>query len=103
MQQAELQLKAGELERKKQKDATDAQLKQQQLQIDKERVDNQAQIEGVRIGLKAEQDKKLVEQESRATEAKQQAEGIKIGADVSLKQQQMRLQAQQRNKPTKGD
>jgi hypothetical protein len=103
MQQAELQLKQGELERKKQKDATDAQLKQQQLQIDKERVDNQAQIEGVRIGLKAEQDKKLVEQESRATEAKQQAEGIKIGADVSLKQQQMRLQAQQRNKPTKGD
>jgi hypothetical protein len=103
MQQQELMLKQGELERKKQKDATDAQLKQQQLQIDKERVDNQAQIEGVRIGLKAEQDKKLVEQESRATEAKQQAEGIKIGADVSLKQQQMRLQAQQRNKPTKGD
>jgi hypothetical protein len=103
MQQAELQLKAGELERKKQKDATDAQLKQQQLQIDKERVDNQAQIEGVRIGLKAEQDKKLVEQEKRNTDAKQQADGIKIGADVSLKQQQMRLQAQQRNKPTKGD
>jgi hypothetical protein len=96
MQQQELMLKQGELERKKQKDATDAQLKQQQLQIDKERVDNQAQIEGVRIGLKAEQEK-------RNTDAKQQTDGIKIGADVSLKQQQMRLQAQQRNKPTKGD
>jgi hypothetical protein len=96
MQQQELQLKQGELERKKQKDATDAQLKQQQLQIEKERIQSQEQIEGVRIGLKAEQDK-------RNTDAKQQADGIKIGADVSLKQQQMQLQAQQRNKPTKGD
>jgi len=96
MQQQELQLKAGELERKKQKDATDAQLKEQQLQIEKERIQSQEQIEGVRIGLKAEQDK-------RNTEAKQQAEGIKIGADVSLKQQQMQMQSQQRNKPTKGD
>jgi hypothetical protein len=96
MQQAELQLKAGELERKKQKDATDAQLKQAQLLIEKERIESQEQIEGVRIGLKAEQDK-------RNTDAKQQTDGIKIGADVSLKQQQMQMQSQQRNKPTKGD
>jgi hypothetical protein len=96
MQQQELQLKQGELERKKQKDAVDAQLKAQQIQIEKERVDNQAQIEGVRIGLKAEQEK-------RNTDAKQQTEGIKIGADVSLKQQQMQMQSQQRNRPTKGD
>ena len=94
MQQQELQLKAGELERKKQKDATDAQLKEQQLQIEKERIQSQEQIEGVRIGLKAEQEK-------RNTDAKQQAEGIKIGADVSLKQQQMEMQ--QRNKPTRGE
>lgn len=96
MQQQELQLKQGELERKKQKDATDAQLKQAQLQIEKDRIQSQEQIEGVRIGLKAEQEK-------RNTDAKQQSDGIKIGADVSLKQQQMQLQAQQRNKPTKGD
>jgi hypothetical protein len=96
MQQAELQLRAGELERKKQKDATDAQLKQAQLQIEKERIESQEQIEGVRIGLKAEQEK-------RNTDAKQQTDGIKIGADVSLKQQQMQMQSQQRNKPTKGD
>jgi hypothetical protein len=34
-------------------------------------------------------------------DAKQQAEGIRIGADVSIKQQQ--IQAQQRNRPTKGE
>lgn len=94
MQQQELQLKAGELERKKQKDATDAQLRQAQLLIEKERVDNQAQIEGVRIGLKAEQDKHSMDSEERT-------EGIKIGADVALKQQQM--QTQQRSIPTKGE
>jgi hypothetical protein len=76
MQQAELQIKQGELERKKQKDLMDAQLKQQQLQIDRERIENQTQIEGVRIGLKAEQEK-------RNQDDKQQYEGIKIGTDTS--------------------
>ena len=96
MQQQELQIKQAELERKKQKDATDAQLKQQQLQIEKERIQSQEQLEGIRIGLKAEQDK-------RTTDAKQQYEGIKIGSDVAIKQRQMDLQASQRNKPTKGE
>jgi hypothetical protein len=94
MQQAELQIKQGELERKKQKDLMDAQLKQQQLQIDRERIENQTQIEGVRIGLKAEQEK-------RNQDDKQQYEGIKIGTDVALKQRQMDMQANQQ--PTKGE
>jgi hypothetical protein len=94
MQQAELQIKQGELERKKAKDAVDAQLKQEQLQIDRERIENQTQVEGVRIGLKAEQDK-------RNQDDKQQYEGIKIGTDVALKQRQMEMQANQ--KPTKGE
>jgi hypothetical protein len=99
MQQQELQIKQGELERKKQKDATDAQLKQQQLQIDKERVDNQAQIEGIRIGAKADQDSKMFE-------SQQQSEGIKIGAETAIKERQLQIQAMQamqRNRPTKGE
>ena len=116
MQQQELMLKQGELERKKQKDATDAQLKTQQLQIEKERIQSQEQIEGVRIGLKAEQDKRSsddkqqlegiriglqAEQSKRESDARQQTDGIKIGSDVAIKQQQ--LKAQQRNKPTRGE
>jgi len=99
MQQQELQLKQGELERKKAKDAVDAQLKQEQLRIEAERVGAQSQIEAIRIGVKAEQDKK-------ASEDKQQTEGIKIGADMSIKQQQLELQAMQamrNNQPTKGE
>ena len=116
MQQQELMLKQGELERKKQKDATDAQLKTQQLQIEKERIQSQEQIEGVRIGLKAEQDKRSsddkqqlegiriglqAEQSKRESDARQQTDGIKIGSYVAIKQQQ--LKAQQRNKPTRGE
>jgi hypothetical protein len=99
MQQAELQLKQGELERKKQKDAIDAQLKQEQLRIEAERVGAQSQIEAIRIGVKAEQDKKN-------SEDKQQTEGIKIGANTSIKERQLELQAMQamrNNQPTKGE
>jgi hypothetical protein len=79
MQQAELQIKQQDLQRKAQKDQMDAQLKQAQLQIDKERVDNQAQAEGVRIGLKAEQDRKN-------SEAKQTLEAIRLGSDAQARQ-----------------
>jgi hypothetical protein len=93
MQQAELQIKAGELDRKKQKDATDAQLKQAQLQIDKERVDNQAQAEGLRIGAKSTYDKEKLN-------ADQMALGLKIGLDA----EKAKMQSQQRNQqPTKGE
>jgi hypothetical protein len=111
MQQAELQIKAGELDRKKQKDATDAQLKQAQLQIEKERVDNQAQLEGVKIGTKAEQDRLRFDSE-------QTTKGIEIGLGAendkrkaSIQREQIYTQAQiqrenarrQQSKPTKGE
>ena len=75
-----------------------------------------AVIEGTRIGLKAEQDKKTAEdkqqlegikiglqaeQSKRESDARQQSEGIKIGSDVAIKQRQMDIQ--ERNKPTKGE
>ena len=93
MQQAELQIKSGELERKKQKDQIDAQLKQAQLQIDKERVDNQAQADGLRIGAKSTYDKEKLN-------ADQMALGLKIGLDA----EKAKMQSQQRNQqPTKGE
>ena len=92
MQQAELQIKAGELDRKKQKDAVDAQLKQAQLQIEKERVDNQAQVEGIRIGAKATYDKEKLN-------AEQMKEGIKLG----LEAEKAKMQNQRTQQPTKGE
>jgi len=91
MQQAELQIKSGELERKKQKDQMDAQLKQAQLQIDKERVDNQAQIEGVRVGLKAEHDRQIFE-------SSQTLDSIRLGLDAENKRRQLEQQSRQQTK-----
>ena len=83
MQQAELQIKQQDIQRKTQKDQMDAQLKQAQLQIDKERVDNQAKAEGVRIGLKAEQDRKNLE-------SKETLESIRLGSDAQARQNDLR-------------
>jgi hypothetical protein len=82
MQQAELQIKAGELDRKKQKDAVDAQLKQAQLAIDKERVDTQAQIEGIRIAAKAAS-------ERESLDARQTGEGLRVGLEAQKHKQDM--------------
>ena len=82
MQQQELQLKQGELERKKQKDAMDMQLKQQQLQIEKERIDTQAQIEGIRISSK-------ISSEMEERNSRQTAEGIKLGLQAEQHKQKM--------------
>ena len=108
MQQQELQIKQQDLQRKAQKDQMDAQIKQAQLQIEKERVDNQAQADGIRIGLKAESDRK-------AFESKQTLDSIRLGLDAEQKRMQVEVQKQQiaaqqvaaqqnnRSKPTKGE
>jgi hypothetical protein len=82
MQQAELQIKAGELDRKKQKDAVDAQLKQAQLAIEKDRVDTQAQIEGIRIAAKAASEKESLD-------ARQTGEGLRVGLEAQKHKQDM--------------
>jgi len=91
MQQQELQIKQQDLQRKAQKDQMDAQLKQAQLQIDKERVDNQAQIDGVRVGLKAEHDRQIFE-------SNQTLESIRLGLDAETKRRQLEQQSRQQTK-----
>jgi hypothetical protein len=55
MQQAELQIKGQEVQRKAAKDQTDAQIKGQQLQIERERIQQQAQTDAMRIQAQTEQ------------------------------------------------
>jgi hypothetical protein len=104
MQQQELQLKGEEIKRKAAKDQVDAQLKQAQLVIEKTRVDNQAKAEGVRIGLKAEHDRKSLS-------SSQTLEAVRLGLDAEQKRKQNETQQRQiavqqqnnRSKPTKGE
>jgi hypothetical protein len=55
MQQAELQIKGQEIQRKAAKDQVDAQMKGQQLQIEQQRIQQQAQTDAMRIEAQTEQ------------------------------------------------
>jgi hypothetical protein len=55
MQQAELQIKGQEIQRKSAKDQVDAQMKGQQLQIEQQRIQQQAQTDAMRIQAQTEQ------------------------------------------------
>jgi hypothetical protein len=89
MQQQELQIKGGELERKKQKDMLDAQLKKEQIEVEKMRIASQEEIEGTKLGVKIARDKEEFDY-------KQEYEGTKLGVEIARS-------ASQQGRPTKGD
>jgi hypothetical protein len=99
MQQAELQLKAQDLQRKAAKDGVDAQLKQEQINVEKSRIEAQQQTEGAKLMAKtfADRDK---------TQAQQQSEGFRVMSEVhraEMQQAAQRENAQQKSQPKKGD
>ena len=57
LQQAELQLKGQDLQRKTAKDQSDAALKAAQIQIERDRIEAQQETEGVKIAMKMQSDK----------------------------------------------
>jgi hypothetical protein len=76
MQQEELAIKDKEVERKKAKDQADFILKQQQQQIECERIASQEEIEGTKLGVKIAKDKEEFEY-------KQEYEGTKLGVEIA--------------------
>jgi hypothetical protein len=104
MQQQELQLKAQDLQRKTQKDITDAQLKQEQINVEKSRIEAQQEAEGAKLMAKTYSDRDR-------TKAQQESEGFRIMSDVHRAEMQMAAQrenaerqSQQRSQPKqKGD
>ena len=101
MQQQELQLKMQDLQRKAAKDVADAQLKQEQINVEKARIEAQQQSEGARLMAKtyADRDK---------ANAQQQSEGFRIMSEVHRAEMQLALQrenserqSQQKSQPKK--
>ena len=88
MQQQELQLKAQEVEIKKQKLVIDAAAKQDQMEIEKSRIEAQKEIAGLQVGAKAHKDKLDLD-------SKMQLEGLRIGSEVARNKAQMTLQERQ--------
>jgi len=85
MQMQELQIKAQEQQRKAQKDQVDAQLRVEQLAIERQRVEGQLEIEGTRLGANIEKDKTSLDRKS-------EFDGTKLGVDMAHKRQQIDAQ-----------
>ena len=85
IQQRELAIKEAEVQRKAKKDMADIAAKADQLEIEKERIKAQAEIDGARIGLEAAKARQKFEGDM-------EVQGIKLGVDISKA-------AQEKSKP----
>ena len=92
MQQAELEIKKGELELKKQKFMVDAAAQQDKLGLEDKRINSQAEIAGMQVGAKVATDKANLS-------AQQQEAGLRMGIEVARGQleQQNRAEETRRN------
>jgi hypothetical protein len=92
MQQQELAIKQGELERKIKKDMVDAAAKADQLDIEQERIASQKEIAGMQVGAKVAKDREELS-------SRNQLEGLRIGKDIARDKAQMAAQNRQKNQP----
>jgi hypothetical protein len=100
MQQQELQIKAAEQQRKAAKDAVDAQLKQEQFEVERERIAAQAFADSQRTAVQAEQAKLKMDTDME----KQTKELFTRGLDNAFKHANTKQQSQpKKDKPTKGE
>jgi hypothetical protein len=76
MQQQELQIKAQDVQRKAQKDQMDAKLKEEQLQIERDRIASQENIEGTKAGIRMSFDKDKLDRSS-------QMQATQMGIDIA--------------------
>jgi hypothetical protein len=94
LQQQELQIKQGELQRKSAKDQLDAMLKQQQLEVERERIASQARTAGAQMAVKVSADADRLEKE-------QQKEGSKAGIEMLKLERTLAQQREIANRQTK--
>jgi hypothetical protein len=92
MQQAELQLKQQEVEIKAKKTEADIEIDKAKLQVDIMRIQSEERKSGAQLGLKASADQ-------AALQAKQSAEGVKLGLDAAKAKGQQELQKARTTKP----
>jgi len=88
MQQQELQIKAGELQRKTQKDQMDAQLRMQQQQIEQQRIATQTEVEGAKLGAQIAKDKTQKEFDEATRAVDMQIKGVELGLKMGEKMTQ---------------
>jgi len=99
MQQQELQIKQAELQRKAAKDQLDAMLKQQQLEVERERIASQARTAGAQMAVKVSADKEKMQMDQRKEGAKAGLEAVKL--ELTLAQQREIADKQRQTKKGK--
>lgn len=88
MQMQELDLKGKEIERKASKDLLDAELRKEQLEIERDRVMIQAELEGTKLGAK-------LAKEKEDAEVNDTKEGLKMGYEMANKKELAEIQKAQ--------
>jgi hypothetical protein len=78
-----LQIQQSEVQRKAQKDQADTQIKMLQLQLDQLKAEQQAELEGTKLGIQVGKDQAELALKQAIEAAKQQLEGTKIGVDIA--------------------
>ena len=92
MQMQELQLKIQELELKKQKLSIDAAAQADKLDLEREKVSAQFELEGMKLGMKSQFD------QAKAASSNE-IEGVRMGADIAKTKADLEIKRQQANKP----
>jgi hypothetical protein len=92
MQMQELQLKIQELELKKQKLSIDAAAQADKLDLEREKVSAQFELEGMKLGMKSQFD------QAQAASSNE-IEGVRMGADIAKTKADLEIKRQQANKP----
>jgi len=96
MEMQKLQLEGQKVAIQQKKLEVEAADKADKLDVERERIAAQKEIAGMQAGVKAAHDK-------ASLSAKQQTEGLRIGAEVARNRLQMQQQANQPQQPKKGD
>jgi hypothetical protein len=77
-----LQIQQAEVQRKAQKDQADTQIKMLQLQLDQLKSQQQAELDGARLGVEIEASQSEMDLKRQIAEAKQELEGTRLGVDI---------------------
>jgi hypothetical protein len=93
IQQRELAIKEAEVQRKSKKDAADAAAKADQIEVERQRIAAQAEVDGARIGLEAAKAKEELR-------GRFEAEGIKLGVDVAKALREEKRSEEPKKPPT---
>jgi len=88
MQQQELQIKQAEVQRKAQKDKSDAQLKAAQIETERMRIQNQSEIDGARLGAQIAKDQTEQQFKQAVQAVDQEIEGARLGVQIAQQKAQ---------------